>query len=218
MKKSIVRPTSAASTASASPGFWKLTIYISSPNRRRMISMGSAGGRGMNGRVEADHPRHALRMAKRHLPNDDATPVMTAEHRSFDAQMIQQTHQIAGQMLHVVGFHGAGSRGQPITALIGRDGPTPRRFASAQLMAPGERKLGKAVAEDHRHAASRASLVVSHAQAVGVCIGDRRHLALEGGHPSISGAEGSFGDSDREPGSRQGTERRFGRFEHIRNT
>ena len=49
MKKLMVLPTSAASAASASPGVWKATMYIWSPNRRRMMAMGSAGGRGMKG-------------------------------------------------------------------------------------------------------------------------------------------------------------------------
>ena len=49
MKKPIALATSASSTASASPGFWKCTIYISSPKRLRMIAIGSAGARAMNG-------------------------------------------------------------------------------------------------------------------------------------------------------------------------
>ena len=49
MKKLMVLATSPASTASASPGFWKWTMYISSPRRARMMAMGSTGARGMKG-------------------------------------------------------------------------------------------------------------------------------------------------------------------------
>ena len=45
----MVLATSLASTASASPGFWKWTMYISSPSRLRMISIGSTGERAENG-------------------------------------------------------------------------------------------------------------------------------------------------------------------------
>jgi len=49
MKKRIVLVVSSPSTASGSSGFWNHTIYMSGPNRLRMIAIGSAGARGMNG-------------------------------------------------------------------------------------------------------------------------------------------------------------------------
>ena len=48
-KKPMVLATSWPSAASASPGFWKWTMYISSPSRLRMISIGSTGERAENG-------------------------------------------------------------------------------------------------------------------------------------------------------------------------
>ena len=47
--KLIVLATSLARMASASPGFWKWTMYISSPKRWRRMAMGSAGGLAMKG-------------------------------------------------------------------------------------------------------------------------------------------------------------------------
>ncbi len=49
MKKPMARSTSPSSTPSASPGFWKWTMYMFSPKRLRMMAMGSAGPRAMKG-------------------------------------------------------------------------------------------------------------------------------------------------------------------------
>jgi hypothetical protein len=41
-------------------------------------------------------------MAQRHLPDDEAAPVVTDEDRLVDFEMIEQRDEIAGQMFKVV--------------------------------------------------------------------------------------------------------------------
>src|SRR6185312_2563879 len=49
MKKRKALPVSFARSASATPGFWKKTIYMFSPYMARIAMIGSTGGRGRNG-------------------------------------------------------------------------------------------------------------------------------------------------------------------------
>ena len=107
------------------------------------------------GRVQPDHRRGAGGMHQRHLPHDDAAPVVADEDRLVDAEMVEQPDQIPRQVRHVVLRDRPlplGPFRQAIAALVRRDGPDPRRLAGLQLMTPGKGELRPAVAEDHRHA------------------------------------------------------------------
>jgi hypothetical protein len=86
-------------------------------------------------------------MHQRHLPDDQAAPVVAAEHRLVDAQMVQQPDQVAGQVGHVVVLDRLGTVGQAVAALVGHDHPAAGRRQGRDLPAPGIRELGKAVAQ-----------------------------------------------------------------------
>ena len=104
-------------------GSWNCTIYICSPKRLRNSSIGSAQGAVGVRRVDADNAGDAIDMPQRHLPDDEAAPVVADEDRLLDLQMIEQADEIAGQMLDVIGFDRFRPVGRAITALVRRDHP-----------------------------------------------------------------------------------------------
>ena len=73
--------------------------------------------------VDADNAGDAIDMPQRHLPDDEAAPVVADEDRLVDLQMIEQADEIAGQMLDVVGLDRLGPVGRAIAALVRRDHP-----------------------------------------------------------------------------------------------
>ena len=72
-------------------------------------------------RIDADDAGDAVAMPKRHLPDDEAAPVVADENRLVDLQMIEQTDEIAGQMLEIVGLDRFRPVGRAIAALVRRD-------------------------------------------------------------------------------------------------
>ena len=128
-------------------------------------------------RVDADDAGDALGMPQRHLPNDEAAPVVADEDRLVDLQMIEQGDQIAGEMFDTVALDGAWLVGGAIAALVRRD-DTDASFAQRlDLVPPGECEFGPAVAEDHRRRVGLwTGVVVAHAEAGEVGILERRHF------------------------------------------
>jgi hypothetical protein len=53
-------------------------------------------------RIHADHAGDAVAMPQRHLPDDEAAPVVADEDRLVDLEMIEQCDEIAGEMLDAV--------------------------------------------------------------------------------------------------------------------
>src|SRR5581483_1342214 len=72
-------------------------------------------------RVDADHAGNAIGMPQRHLPDDEATPVVADEDRLADLEMIEQADEIAGEMLEIVILDRFGAIGRAIAALVRRD-------------------------------------------------------------------------------------------------
>lgn len=91
---------------------------------------------------------------------------MTDEYRFLDAQMVEKPDEVAGQVLHVIGFDRLGTWRQAIAALVGRDDPAARRSERSDLVSPRERQLREPVTKDDRNPLAWASLVVGHADAV----------------------------------------------------
>ena len=73
--------------------------------------------------VDADNAGDAIDMPQRHLPDDEAAPVVADEDRLVDLEMIEQADEIAGQMLDVIGLDRLRPVGRAIAALIRRDHP-----------------------------------------------------------------------------------------------
>ena len=73
-------------------------------------------------------PGDAVEMPQRHLPDDDAAPVVADEDRLLDAEMVEQADEVAGQMLDVVGLDGVRPVGRAIAALVRRDHPEAGRL------------------------------------------------------------------------------------------
>ena len=128
-------------------------------------------------RIDADHAGDAVDMPQRHLPDDEAAPVVADEDRLVDLEMVEQADQIAGEVLDVVGLDRLGPVGRAIAALIGRDHADAGLAQRLDLVAPGKRDLRPAVAEhDRRRVGFRAGFVVAHANAVRLGELQRRHL------------------------------------------
>ena len=148
-----------------------------SPNRLRNSSIGSAGARSVVRRVDADHAGDAIDVAQRHLPDDEAAPVVADEDRLVDLEMVEQADEIAGQVLHVVVLDRLGPVGRAIAALIRRDHPDAGLAQRLDLVTPGKRDLRPAVAQDDRRLVGlRAGFVVAHANAVRLGELQRRHF------------------------------------------
>ena len=58
-------------------------------------------------------PAQRVRMIDRHLPDDEAAPIVTDENRLLDPEHVEKTGKIAGQMRHVVGLRTSGGRVVP---------------------------------------------------------------------------------------------------------
>ena len=71
--------------------------------------------------VDAHHPRHAVRIAQRHLPDDEPTPIVTDKNCLVDFQMIEQGNQVSSEIFDAVGFNRFRPFGRAITAMIRRD-------------------------------------------------------------------------------------------------
>src|SRR5215469_16230441 len=102
------------------------------------------------GRVDTNDPGDAVSMSKRHLPGDKSTPVVTDENGLVDGKMIEQSGEIAGQVLEIVIFDRLGPVGRAIAALVRRDRPNAGLAQRLDLVAPGKRDLRPAVAENKR--------------------------------------------------------------------
>ena len=85
--------------------------------------MGGMGGRGRYGVLTPTTPATRLGVQQRHLPHDEAAPVVADEDGPLDAQVVEQADQVTGEVGHVVVGHRLGSRAGAVAALVGGDGP-----------------------------------------------------------------------------------------------
>ena len=139
-------------------------------------------------RIYADDAADAFLVEQRHIPNDNATPIVPAEHRVVDSIEIQQSGHVVRQMLHVVLIDGRRPARQTKAALIGRQNAVARIRQCRNLMPPGIRKFGKAVAEYDGHTDFRAGLVNRHIDAIGLDHGrrwKRSHIASQCAHDFV---------------------------------
>ena len=137
MKQSKVCSTWLSKMASAlRDGSWKCTMYMLSPWRWRRMAIGSTGARGRCGVFRLTTPATRAAWRKRHLPDDEAAPVVADEDGLGDAQVVEQPHQVGRQLLQVVGLHLGRRVGGAETALVGRDHAQPGVGQRADLVAP----------------------------------------------------------------------------------
>jgi hypothetical protein len=141
------------------------------------------------GRVDADHGLDAMRSEQRHLPGDDAAPVVSDHDRLLDAERVEQAGEIADQMVNRVCVHRLRSVGVAIAALVRRNGVKSGLRQRPQLMPPRVPELGEAVTEQYREALSRLRDV--HGDAVGRngAMRNRRHTYFLGEPVSRSAGE-----------------------------
>jgi hypothetical protein len=77
-------------------------------------------------------------MPQRHLPDDKAAPVVADEDCLVDLEMVEQSDEVAGQMLHVVGLDRLGPVGRAIAALIRRKEVSPVEVTETVLARIGK--------------------------------------------------------------------------------
>ena len=106
------------------------------------------------GRVHADHARGPFGMQDRHRPDDEPTPVVSAEDRLLDLEGVEQTGHVAAQVVDVVVGDRLGPIAGAVAPLVRRDGPEARLGQGGELVTPGVGELGEAVTEHHGRAAS----------------------------------------------------------------
>ena len=80
---------------------------------------------------------------------------MSDEDGTLFAQLVEQPHQVAGEMLDVIVLDRSGTARAPVAALIRRDHPAARGRERGDLMTPRVRKLGKTVCQNHGCAGTR---------------------------------------------------------------
>jgi len=73
-------------------------------------------------RVDADDAGDALGVKLRHAPSNEAAPVVADDDRLLDLERIEQTDEVAGEIVDVVLLDRFGARGLAVAALIGGDG------------------------------------------------------------------------------------------------
>ena len=100
-------------------------------------------------RVDTDHAGHPVGVQQRHLPHHQTAPVVADEDGSLDVEDVQQPHQVAAEVGHVVVGHRRGPGAAAVPALVWRDGPEPGIGHRGELAAPRVGQLGEAVAEHH---------------------------------------------------------------------
>ena len=128
-------------------------------------------------RVDPDDAGNAVEMAQRHLPDNETAPVVADEDRLVDLEMVEQSDEVAGQVLHVVVLDRLGPVGRAIAALIRRDHPDAGLAQGLDLVTPGKRDLRPAVAQDDRRlVGARPRLVIAHANTVHLGELQRRHF------------------------------------------
>ncbi len=109
---------------------------------------GGMGPRGSSGTLIAITPCIRSGWSRAIWPSDHRAPVVAAEDRLLDAEVVEQAEQVAGEVVDVVVLDRLGSIGLAIAPLVGGEhalvaGVGERR----DLVAPGVGELGEAVGE-----------------------------------------------------------------------
>ena len=132
------------------------------------------GRAGREGGAYADHAGRAVGVAQGHVPGEHPTPIVSADYRLLDIEVIHQTNEVIGQMVDVVGADLGWAGGQAVAALVRRDGSPPLFGEGAKLTTPAEGDVRIAVAEQHWHARA-AGIVIAHADFAEVSEARLRH-------------------------------------------
>ena len=75
-------------------------MYMFHPNRIRIRAIGSIGARGMKGVLRPRMtPATRVGCSSGNRLHDEAAPAVAAEDRLLDAEVIQQAHEVARQVL-----------------------------------------------------------------------------------------------------------------------
>ena len=119
-----------------------------------MISIGGAGARGTNGTLSPATARTRSGWIQRHPPDHEGAPVVPDEDRALLVERVEQADHVGAQRRHVVGLDLRGRRRAAVAAHVGHDHAVAGLGERRDLMAPGERQLGEAVAEDDGGAAA----------------------------------------------------------------
>ena len=97
------------------------------------------------GGVEDGEAVHDLRMGHRGGPGDAAAPVVPGQQRGLGAAFVDETGDVAGQLVDVVGMDAVWLGGQVVAAQVGGDDPESRRRQRCDLPPPAIPELGEAV-------------------------------------------------------------------------
>ena len=119
---------------------------------------------GRRGILQADDRQDPLGVAQCQVVDGEGAKVQPGEHRPVHADMVQQSHQVGGDMVDIVGLHRRRRIGLAHTPHIRRDHPVTGLRQSGDLAMPAEPKVRETVAQDDGQAL--ALLHVVHVDAV----------------------------------------------------
>src|SRR4051794_9110067 len=128
-------------------------------------------------RVDAHYARDTIDMPQWHLPDDKTAPVVANENCLLDVEMVEQTDEIAGQVLDIVSFDGLRPLGGTVATLVRRDHANAGIAERLELVAPRKRDLRPAMAKNERRLIALGTrFVIAHANSVGLRELQRRHF------------------------------------------
>ena len=156
MKSSAPRPHE--NTHSARPGFLELDDVdrrvdedLAQQLDRRHVRARKVG------RVHADDARGELGIHPGELPDEQAAPVVTGEHRALVAERGDEAGEATVDELDVV--RDVGLVGAAVAGEVGSDDVEAGRGERVDLVAPRVRELGEPVTEEHERALARLEAV-----------------------------------------------------------
>ena len=121
----------------------------------RMIWVGGAGERGNSGVFTPTTAATRLRRQQRRLPDDDTAPVMADDRRLLDPERVEQSGEIADEVVDGVRLDRLRRVGLAVAALIRGDGAKAGLRQRPQLVAPRIPDLRKSMAQHHRESRCR---------------------------------------------------------------
>jgi hypothetical protein len=99
-------------------------------------------------------------MQQRQLPHDHAAPVVSAKDRALEPERVEQTDQVARQVVDVVVLDPLRALAPTVAALVGGDRAEASGRERGKLVAPGVGELGEAGARHRESSFTRAWLKI----------------------------------------------------------
>jgi hypothetical protein len=149
------------------PGLAELARVVQSPQELPRM-----------GHVEDGQPVDDLRVAHRSVPGEGSAPVMTGQQRRLGPAFVDETADVGGQLVGVVGMDAVRLGGQVVAAHVGGDDAESRRRERLDLQPPAVPELREAVQQHDQRPLAGLDVMQPHLTEVGVAVA--QFGALEG--------------------------------------